>query len=273
MEDINFSSLAPRQGTRPLMGTWGEIGTNQMNGGAFNWGSIWSGLKSFGTAVRNYGSKAWNSSTGQMLRDKLKDTGVQQKIVDGVTSGIHGALDLARQELDRQIASRLDPRPQVEVEEALPGLEKSPLPSAPSREDRPAEKRPRPEAEEELVVRSEEAPPSYDEIFGSDKSPPPSLSLKPTTFPMTRPVAPMARPVMGSASAAPAPPVVPPAPPAAPVVDTPATLDLPPPPVVKPAARPVAVATPAYSRGNNWQSTLSSIVGLGVKSVKRRRCY
>ncbi|AEK98455.1 pVI [Titi monkey adenovirus ECC-2011] len=294
MEDINFSSLAPRQGSRPLMGAWGEIGTNQMNGGAFNWGSIWSGLKSFGSTVKNYGSKAWNSTTGQMLRDKLKDTGVREKIVEGVTSGIHGALDLARQEMEKHINSRLDhPRPDVEVEEMLPGLnEKPPLaPSAPPKEDRLPEKRPRPEAEEELVIRTDEKPPSYEEIFGKDMAPPPPVA---STYPMTKPIAPLARPVIGTSSSnkkVPPPrpppptrrPTVPAVAPAGPV-DVPVTLDLPPPPsaVVTPAAPPVAIATPAtpaarpsYSRPSrqSWQSTLSSITGLGVRSLKRRRCY
>ncbi|QHR77499.1 pVI [Squirrel monkey adenovirus] len=292
MEEINFSSLAPRQGTRPMMGMRGEIGTNQMNGGAFSWGSLWSGLKSFGSTVKSYGSKAWNSTTGQMLRDKLKDTGVREKIVEGVTSGIHGAIDLARQEMEKQLNSRLDrPRPDVEVEEMLPELnEKPPLaPSAPPKEDRLPEKRPRPEAEEELVIRTDEKPPSYDEIFGKDQAPPPPVA---STYPMTRPIAPLARPVIGSTSSSnkkvppprPPPPKRPTVPavtaPAGPVVDVPTTLDLPPPPVaaapVAPAVtvtRPAAVARPSRPGRGNWQSTLSSITGLGVRAVKRQRCY
>ena len=63
----------------------------------------------------------------------------------------------------------------------------------------------------------------------------------------------------------------------------PATLDLPPPPTPAPPkaapvvqAPPVATAVrrvPARRQAQNWQSTLHSIVGLGVKSLKRRRCY
>ena len=91
MEDINFASLAPRHGTRPFMGTWNEIGTSQLNGGAFNWSSVWSGLKNFGSTLRTYGNKAWNSSTGQLLREKLKDQNFQQKVVDGLASGINSS--------------------------------------------------------------------------------------------------------------------------------------------------------------------------------------
>lgn len=251
------------------MGTWNEIGTSQLNGGAFSWSSLWSGIKNFGSTIKTYGNKAWNSSTGQMLRDKLKDQNFQQKVVDGLASGINGVVDLANQAVQNQINQRLEnsrqppvalqQRPptkleEVEVEENLAPLETAPpLPSK-------GEKRPRPELEETLVIESRE-PPSYEQALKEGASP----------YPMTKPIAPMARPVYGKEHKA-------------------VTLELPPPPpaptvppmpgptlgtaVPPPAAPPVAVATPARrSRGANWQSTLNSIVGLGVKSLKRRRCY
>lgn len=253
MEDINFSSLAPRHGTRPYLGTWSEIGTTQMNGGAFNWSSVWSGLKNFGSTLKSYGNRAWNSSTGQMLRDKLKEQQFQQKVVDGIASGINGVVDIANQAVQKEINSRLDPRPAVE--ESLPPLEVKLPPKG--------EKRPRPDLEETLVTKTEE-PPSYEEAVGSL----PSLAMKPTTYPMTRPIAPMARPV--GVESAPLSTLDLPRPdaenriPAVPIA----------PPVSRPAVRPVAVATPRYpGRSANWQSTLNSIVGLGVKTLKRRRCF
>ncbi|AIT70981.1 capsid protein precursor pVI [Simian adenovirus DM-2014] len=233
MEDVNFSSLAPRHGTRPYLGTWNDIGTSQLNGGAFNWSSIWSGLKNFGSAVKTYGNRAWNSSTGQLLRDKLKEQNFQQKVVDGLAAGINGVVDIANQAVQREINNRLDPRP---VEEKLPELEKEPQ----------GEKRPRPDLEETLVTKTEE-PPSYEEAVKNV----PSVSLKPVTYPLTKPILSMATPVGD-----------------VPVTSVPIA-----PPVSRPAIRPVAVATPRYSRSNNWQSTLNSIVGLGVKTLKRRRCY
>ncbi|AUG71742.1 pVI [Rhesus adenovirus 60] len=279
MEDINFTSLAPRHGSRPLMGTWNDIGTSQLNGGAFNWGSLWSGIKNFGSTIKSYGSKAWNSSAGQMLRDKLKDTNFQEKVVNGVVTGIHGAVDLANQavqkEIDRRLeSSRVPPQrgdevevEEVEVEEKLPPLEK--VPGAPPR----PQKRPRPELEETLVTESKE-PPSYEQALKEGASPP--------SYPMTKPIAPMARPVYGkdykpvTLELPPPPPTRPTVPPlptpsaaAAGPVSAPSAVPL-------PAARPVAVATvrnPRGQRGANWQSTLNSIVGLGVKSLKRRRCY
>ncbi|AUG71622.1 pVI [Rhesus adenovirus 67] len=281
MEDINFTSLAPRHGSRPLMGTWNDIGTSQLNGGAFNWGSLWSGIKNFGSTIKSYGSKAWNSSAGQMLRDKLKDTNFQEKVVNGVVTGIHGAVDLANQavqkEIDRRLEnSRVPPQrgdevevEEVEVEEKLPPLEK--VPGAPPR----PQKRPRPELEETLVTESKE-PPSYEQALKEGASPP--------SYPMTKPIAPMARPVYGKdykpvtleLPPPPPPPTRPTVPPlpapsaaAAGPVSAPVAVPL-------PAARPVAVATarnPRGQRGANWQSTLNSIVGLGVKSLKRRRCY
>lgn len=244
MEEFSFSSLAPRRGTRPMLNSWSDIGTSSMSGGAINWGNLWSGLKSFGSSfgsnIKTLGSKAWNSSAGQALREKLKDTGVQEKLIDGISSGIHGAIDLTRQELDRAIAKRMEssrnPPPGVEVEETM----------APT-EIRPS-KRPR-EEEEQIVIKTNPSPqpPPYEEIFG-DKKPPP--------FPMTRPHPSMARPVL--------PPTQPP------ITDVPTTLDLPPPPVS--LSKPIG-ANVRPSRRTNWQGTLNRIVGLGVTSAKRRRCF
>lgn len=280
MEDINFASLAPRHGSRPFMGTWNDIGTSQLNGGAFNWSGLWSGLKNFGSTIKNYGSKAWNSSAGQMLRDKLKDTNFQEKVVNGVVTGIHGAVDLANQAVQKEIDKRLQnsrvpPQPQeveeVEVEEKLPPLEK--VPGVPPK----AEKRPRPDLEETLVTETME-PPSYEQALKEGASP----------YPMTKPIAPMARPVYGKdykpvtldlpppqrpipppRRNPPRPSIAPTVPPiagpsASPVESSPSVAP-------DPVIRPVAVARPA--RGANWQNTLSSIVGLGVKSLKRRRCF
>ncbi|AGK27137.1 pVI [Baboon adenovirus 3] len=268
MEDINFSSLAPRHGSRPFMGTWNDIGTSQLNGGAFSWSSLWSGLKNFGSTIKTYGNKAWNSSTGQMLRDKLKDQNFQQKVVDGLASGINGVVDLANQAVQNQINQRLENSrvpPQkgaeveeVEVEEKLPPLEV--VPGAPPK----GEKRPRPDLEETLVTGTLE-PPSYEQALKEGASP----------YPMTKPIAPMARPVYGKdhkpvTLELPPPPTVPPlpAPSVGTVASAPAVV-----PAPQPAVRPVAVATARNPRGANWQSTLNSIVGLGVKTLKRRRCY
>ena len=90
------------------MGTWNEIGTSQLNGGAFSWSSLWSGIKNFGSSIKSFGNKAWNSNTGQMLRDKLKDQNFQQKVVDGLASGINGVVDIANQALQNQINQRLE---------------------------------------------------------------------------------------------------------------------------------------------------------------------
>ncbi|ALE30362.1 pVI [Simian adenovirus 13] len=246
MEDVNFSSLAPRHGTRPYLGTWNDIGTSQLNGGAFNWSSIWSGLKNFGSTIKSYGNRAWNSSTGQLLRDKLKDQNFQQKVVDGLAAGINGVVDIANQAVQREINNRLDPRP---VEEELPALERQPQ----------GEKRPRPDLEETLVT---EEPPSYEEAVKGA----PSVALKPVTYPLTKPIMSMATPVGDAPMVVDLPP--PPAGMTTPTVPVPIA-----PPVSRPAIRPVAVATPRYTRTNNWQNTLNSIVGLGVKTLKRRRCY
>uniref|UniRef100_A0AAU6S531 Pre-protein VI n=1 Tax=Pipistrellus pipistrellus adenovirus TaxID=3140007 RepID=A0AAU6S531_9ADEN len=257
MENVNFSALAPRVGSRPMMSTWNDIGNSSMNGGAFNWGSIWSGLKNFGSSVKNFGNKVWNSSTGQMLRDKLKETKAQEKLVDGLAAGVHGALDLANQEIAKAIDKRLDrptllpaPEPEAQVEEML---EES--------KEIGGKKRP-PEEEEMVTVKPTAPPPPYEELVGTIKEPPPSyeevFGVKDApTMPMTRPIPSMARPVVA--------PTVPP------IVDRPTTLDLPPPP--SPPRRAPAFVQPAYSGPGGWQSTLNSIVGAGVRTVKRRRCF
>ncbi|BBE29312.1 pVI [Bat mastadenovirus] len=248
MDAVNFSVLAPRYGTHPMMSSWSGIGTSGMNGGAFNWGGLWSGIKNFGNSVKTWGSKAWNSQTGKMLRQKLNDTKVREKLVEGISTGVHGALDIANQEIAKQIEKRLERREPIVVEEEENILEKAPLVVDISK------KRPR---DEELIITSEE-PPSYEE----------ALAAAPLR-PMTKPHPSLAKPVL---------------------VDTPATLelkpsdDLPPPytPTAPVAAEPVPVITaPAAAvpvpsltgRRRGWQGTLANIVGVGIRGVKRRRCY
>lgn len=240
-----------------MMSSWSGIGTSGMNGGAFNWGGIWSGIKNFGSSVKSWGSKAWNSQTGKMLRQKLNDTKAREKLVEGIATGVHGALDIANQQIAKQIEKRLERQEALEPEVEEEIEEVKVAPSAP-----PAavvvdtgKKRPR---DEEVFVTSTDEPPSYEEAI-KDMAPAPLR-------PMTRPHPSMARPVL------PAP------------VDVPTTLelkptDLPPPaykppapkPVVVEAARPAVVVAPPPRRG--WQGTLQGIVGMGVRGVKRRRCY
>ncbi|AIA22356.1 pVI [California sea lion adenovirus 1] len=238
MDGESFFALAPRQGNKPLLGS-SDIGVCRMNGGAFNWGSIWSGLKSFGSNVKNWGSKAWNSNSGQALRNKLKETKVQEKIIDGINTGIHGAIDIAQQELNKAIEKRLD-KPtiipeQAQIEEIVP--EEKIEVDLPLKGKRPRE-------EEDIIVTSE-GPPTYEEIFGNKSTPSAS------TYPMTRPHPSMAKPVM------PPKPVSKPSP--APAV-------IPPPPIP-----PVVHRRPVRNMG--WQSTLNNIVGMGVRVNKRRRCF
>lgn len=253
MTSVSFLALAPRHGTRPILAGYSDIGFSGMSGGAFSWGSIWSGLKSFGSSVKNLGSKAWNSTTGQMLRDKLKDTNAQQKIVDGLAAGIHGAIDLANQAVAKKIEQHLErpvdpgaPPPGAAVEETLldevdklpPPPPPPPLPPPPSYEEAiaaPNPPRKRPLDEEDVLVV--DGPPAYDDIF-ANKSPPPIPAGK-----LTKPM-----------------------PPPPGFVDRPTTLELRP-------GRPVATVVAPTRQARNWQSTLNSIVGLGVRSCKRRRCY
>lgn len=259
MDAVTFTSLAPRIGSRPMMSGWSEIGTSAMSGGAFNWGSVWSGLKSFGSKVKTYGTKAWNSSTAKQLRDKLKDTHFQEKVVDGLATGIHGAIDIARQRLDKELDKRLErpiPIEEEDIQDAAADepilvekeppvvVEKGPLPSA------LPEKRPSLDKDEELVMTLDE-PPSYDEIFGNKSG------LVPTTYPMTRPVHPLARPVLSGDV----------------VSDKSKVVDVVAPAPVVRAPAPAVVAPVRPRQTRNWQSTLSSITGLGVRSIKRKRCW
>ncbi|AAB38724.1 pVI [Canine mastadenovirus A] len=249
MDAVNFSILAPRYGAHPMMSGWSGIGTSGMNGGAFNWGGIWSGIKNFGSNVKSWGSKAWNSQTGKLLRQKLNDTKVREKLVEGISTGVHGALDIANQELAKQIERRLERQqplePEVEVEEEVVDIK--PEAQAPLVVQIP-KKRPR---DEDLLITADE-PPSYEE----------SIKTMAPLMPMTRPHPSMAKPVL---------------------VDRPTTLELKPsdqPPAYSPPAPSavrvtvpsnIPVVTPARSRG--WQGTLANIVGVGLSNVKRRRCF
>ncbi|ARQ79784.1 pVI [bat adenovirus 10] len=218
MEEINFTALAPRRGNKPMLTAWSSIGNSQMSGGAFNWGSVWSGLKSVGNTLKNWGNKAWTSSTGEALRQKLKDTNFQEKIVDGISTGIHGAVDIARQQLDKAIESRLDKDPNEEEEiYSEKGFIEKEIPTR--RKKRPLE--------EEFVITSEE-PPAYDEVFLNYDAP----------KQITKEV----------------------------VIKE---------PVRKVPIKEVTYQEPVFTApvARNWQSTLNSIVGLGLPYNKRRRCF
>ncbi|BBF72834.1 pVI [Mastadenovirus eidoli] len=166
MEEINFTALAPRKGNKPMLTAWSHIGTSQMSGGAFNWGSIWSGLKNVGSTIKHWGNKAWSSSTGEALRQKLKDTNLQEKIVDGLSTGIHGAVDIARQHLDKAIESRLE-NPPEEEEEIF--SEKGYV-EAPIIEKGKSTRRKKRPLEEDFVITTEE-PPAYDTVFPNYEAP------------------------------------------------------------------------------------------------------
>lgn len=227
MEEFNFSSLAPRRGTRPLLSD-SAIGLSSMNGGAINWGSIWSGLKSFGTAVKNYGAKAWHSSTGQALRQKLKDTNVQEKLVDTISSGIHGALDIGRQELDKALSKRLEQQPHIVTESAIDKLADSITENFNNQQHPPPQvkkKRSRSIESEDIILPIKL--PEYE----SDPSniPKPLKVIEPPIEVLKKPVS-------------------------------------------KQTAFSSLPVLPTRNR-TKWQNTLSNIVGLGVHTMKKRRCF
>nr|QRV11654.1 pVI [Bat mastadenovirus] len=235
MDAVNFSMLAPRFGSHPMMSSWSGIGTSGMNGGAFNWGGLWSGIKSFGSHVKSWGSKAWNSQTGKMLRQKLNDSKVREKLVEGINTGIHGALDIANQEIAKQIEKRLERREPLEEDEVEEEIEQN-TKEAPLVVDL-EKKRPR---DEELVITADE-PPSYEEAIMA-----PPLPAKPRVIEQ---------------------PAVTYSPPATPVsIPAPA-----PAPSLPVAISSAPIVMPARSRG--WQGTLADIVGVGLRGVKRRRCF
>ncbi|AXI68658.1 pVI [Polar bear adenovirus 1] len=218
MEELNFSALAPRRGTRPILSESSSIGNSSLNGGALNWGSIWSGLKSFGSSVKNYGSKAWNSSAGQALRQRLKDTKFQDKIVEGISSGLHGALDITRQELDKAIKKRLeeDSISKESFLEEKPPAVLEPIANLPSKRKR--------------VRDPVDTPPSYEEVVGKEL-PRRDESEKPLPLSANPPV-----------------------------------------PII--SKRPVEnLPFLSYQSSANWQNTLNDIVGLGLHTVKKRRCF
>nr|UUX91101.1 pVI [Myotis fimbriatus mastadenovirus] len=254
MEEINFTALAPRLGTRPMLSEWDVIGTCSMNGGAFSWGSLWNSARSIGSRLKNLGLAAWNSSTGEALKQKLRDTNLQEKVVEGISSGIHGAVDIARQQveraIDRQLGARAPVREIVTEEVAAVPV-----------------KRPREDDEEDLVIRTDE-PPAYDEIYTSGAP----------DIPVTRPIAPLVTPV---APAGPPVRVVPAAAPAtvasiASVARNPVLVKGPSasaPVVSVPAARVALPASSSRLQQRPWQAALSNIVGVGVNFSKRRRCF
>ncbi|AEP16416.1 capsid protein precursor [Equine adenovirus 1] len=245
MDAVNFSVLAPRFGGNPMMSEWAGIGTSNMNGGAFNWGGIWSGIRNFGHNVVTWGKAGWNSQTGRLLRQRLNDSGIREKVVEGLASGIHGVLDIANQEIARQVEKRLERREPLEV--VVPEVRPSPAPS--------------------LVIDSGKKRPRDEEVFTLTHSEPPSYSEA------LQAAAPLVPAPVATAAAA------------VPVDSHTMADDLPPPysaiarPVMDPTpVAPVVVAErpvyrPSSSRARGWQGTLANIVGVGLHGVKRRRCF
>ncbi|QIZ64161.1 pVI [Guinea pig adenovirus 1] len=284
---MNFASLAPRVGERAILSHSYYLGDTGLHGGALSWGSLWTGLKSFGSRVSNWGSQLWNSRGVHLLRQRLDETGVGDKIIDGVTAGIHGALDIARQHMDQAVADRLTPPagvPAAAVPAAAAASET--LPSAPAdvttaaaanlasqrvppvvsslpaqtvevAGPAPVKEPPPPYVEKEesaddgrwreRVTTVVEPPPSYASLYGANSKTPLNVSTAPVVQPAVAPL--------------------PPSEPAAADVVVPATT----------AAAPVVVTRPGGSRkryrGTRWQTTLNDIVGLGFHIDKRRRCY
>lgn len=288
MEDLSFSALAPRFGTRPVMGTWSEIGTSQMNGGALSWSGLLSGLKSFGSSLASTANKAWNSGAVQSVRNKLKDADVQGKIGEVLASGVHGALDVANQAVSHAVDRKLqqqqlrqqqllrqqreqmglvEPSYEMETDELPPPPEDllpppPPPPSAPPASTAPA-RRPakRPAAStgtQEILIRSDEPPP-YEELYPDKAGIPATLELRPP--PETK------LPAVAHNKMRPPPPLTAPT--------TPAPAPAPAAPVRRrPAAAPASSKAPQMGvRARGWQNKLNTIVGLGVRATKRRRCY
>nr|WRQ19816.1 MAG: pVI protein [unidentified adenovirus] len=201
MEDLNFAFLAPRCGLKPIYSNWSDIGTSQLNGGAINWGSIWSALKSFGSQLKDYGNRALHSQTASVIKQKLNDSNIRDKIAEGISTGIHGVVDIAQQHIEDAIQKRLHNRAEPDVSQQT--VTTSPSVSAMTSEEVEPPRRglKRPVEDEEPHVETNvpmDSPPAYDDIF-------------PHSY----------------------------------------------------ASGPRA----------NWEKTLSEIVGLGFRNIKRQRCF
>lgn len=256
MDSLNFSALAPRYGTRPLY-NGSSLGVSTLNGGAINWGNMWNMFKNVGSKIKNVGSKVWNSKTAQSIKKELAKTGAREKLVQGVVTGVHGALDLANQALAKQIEKRLDKAPltEEEVAEAVDSAietpeEVPPLPPKRPREEPLLLEKPAtlerekvvvaPETLTESLISTTDEPPSYEEAIRTmapaPLPPPPAPPLPATKGPMLGPV-----------------------------VRQPAL----PAPVVTTVPSVPAVVAP----GANWLNALNAMTGVGLRTVKRRRCY
>lgn len=205
MEDLNFAFLAPRCGLKPIFSNWSDIGTTQLNGGAINWGSIWSGLKSFGSHIRDFGNRALHSQTASVIKQKLNDSNIRDKIAEGISTGIHGVVDIAQQHIEDAIQKRLHRR--AEPDTLQPANVPNTSAAASEEVEAPRRGLKRPVEDEEPPERAEqtnvvhvptEPPPAYEDIFPS-----------------------------------------------------------------------------SYTSGPraNWEKTLSDIVGLGFRNIKRQRCF
>lgn len=247
-----------------MLSAWAGIGTHEMHGGAFNWGNLWSGIRNLGGTVKNWGSRLWHSNASRALREQLKKTGLQEKIVEGVSAGIHGAVDLGRQRLERAIEQRLERRP---VPDAARDLEDASPEAVAAAEEEAA-------AEAAAATATAAAAAAAEEKAPLTVALPPKRGLVSTTAVEATPAVAVAEPppTYEEAVAMPPPPLVaqqsglrgvPVTQPAQPF--TPAVHE------TERVVAPVPLVTVRRRRG--WENTLNDIVGLGVQTLKRRRCY
>ena len=174
---------------------------------------------------------------------------------------------LRQQQLLRQQREQMgvvEPSYEMETDELPPPPKElllpppPPPPSAPPASAAPARrpaKRPA-TGTQEILIRSDEPPP-YEELYPDKAGIPATLELRPP--PETK------LPAVAHNKMRPPPPLT------APTTPAPAPAA---PVRRRPAAAPASSKAPQVGvRARGWQNKLNTIVGLGVRTCKRRRCY
>lgn len=186
MDTVNFSALAPRYGLRPFYSFEG-LGTSALNGGAINWGNLWSGFKRVGASLKHAGDRLWHSKTAQSIKRELEKSGTREKLAQSVALGVHGALDLANQALANKLERHLGypvsyPEDAVseEIDEAIsPPKNVVIAPTRPREEELVLKKDGEPF--QETLVNYVEEPPPYEEAVKT-LAPAPSSSSSSVTL-------------------------------------------------------------------------------------------
>lgn len=227
---MDYAALSPHVGGWALREH--HLGTSTLRGGAINWSNIGSRLSSAlnttGRWLYNTGNRFVHSNTFNQIKQGFKDSGIVRNVANLAGETLGALTEIGR----------------LKLQQDLEKLRRKAL-----GEDGPAS-----QAELQALIQTLQAqlaagdPKSSAAAAAAATAP--AAPVVPTTRPIPEMVTEVNPPITSSA-------------PAVPVVDTPTTLDLPPP----------TKRRRKRARPGSWRARLNTLSGTGVHTSSKRMCY